>query len=228
MQHLSVLEQAGLLLVRREGRQRYNFLNAVPLREMYERWVSRYAERAARETLGVKRYVEGHRVDESVSEKGRVKTLMEESIRVLKIENEVHLKASPEEVFAAITVNLGDWWPHRFRDGAKLVLEPQVGGRCYEDWGDGAGALYAEVTHLDPPNELCLRGPWGLDRESQVIIWWRIEPKDGGSLVRRSFRAWGQFSDEMAEAYRKGAQSAIGFSLKSYIEHAAAAGDLGA
>jgi uncharacterized protein YndB with AHSA1/START domain len=116
---------------------------------------------------------------------------MDEFIRVLKIENEVHIAATPEQVFDAITVHFGDWWPHRFREGARLVLEPRVGGRCYEDWGNGTGALYAEVTHLDAPARLCLRGPWGLDGESHVIVWWYVEPDIGGTLLKRSFRAWG-------------------------------------
>lgn len=42
MQHLDVLEQAGLITVKRVGRQRFNYLNAVPIRQIYERWVSRY------------------------------------------------------------------------------------------------------------------------------------------------------------------------------------------
>lgn len=42
MQHLAVLEAAQLVTTRREGRQRFNYLNAVPIRRIYERWVSRY------------------------------------------------------------------------------------------------------------------------------------------------------------------------------------------
>lgn len=221
MQHLAVLEDAGLVLVRREGRHRYNFLNAVPLRQVYERWVSRYAGQAAGEVLRVKRFVERH-ASEPAGDEGRRGLPMDDLIRILKIESEVRLSATPEQVFDAITVHFGDWWPHRFRQGAGLVLEPRIGGRCYEDWGGGAGALYAEVTHFDPPATLCLRGPWGLNGESQVIMWWYIEPSDGGVLLKRSFRAWGQFSEEMAERYRQGAETAIVHNLKSYVERVAA------
>ncbi|MBX3352824.1 MAG: helix-turn-helix transcriptional regulator [Phycisphaeraceae bacterium] len=42
MQHLSVLEEANLIVARKEGRTRMNHLNAVPLRRVYERWVSRF------------------------------------------------------------------------------------------------------------------------------------------------------------------------------------------
>ena len=43
MQHLRVLEKAGLVIAKREGRLRWNYLNVVPIREVYERWISPYA-----------------------------------------------------------------------------------------------------------------------------------------------------------------------------------------
>jgi DNA-binding transcriptional ArsR family regulator len=42
MKHIDVLREAGLINTRDEGRQRVNSLNAVPIRQIYERWVSRY------------------------------------------------------------------------------------------------------------------------------------------------------------------------------------------
>lgn len=44
MKHVEVLRQAGLINTREDGRQRINSLNAVPIRQIYERWVSRYSE----------------------------------------------------------------------------------------------------------------------------------------------------------------------------------------
>jgi len=43
MQHLGVLEKAGLVIAKREGRVRWNYLNVVPVQEIYDRWISRYA-----------------------------------------------------------------------------------------------------------------------------------------------------------------------------------------
>ena len=42
MQHLRVLEEAELVIPRREGRERYNYLNPVPIQRIFDRWVSRY------------------------------------------------------------------------------------------------------------------------------------------------------------------------------------------
>ena len=46
MQHIGVLEKAELILSRREGRKRWNYLNAAPFRDIYDRWISGYAENA--------------------------------------------------------------------------------------------------------------------------------------------------------------------------------------
>ena len=46
MQHLKVLEAAKLLLVTREGRERWNHLNAMPIQEIHDRWISQYAGHA--------------------------------------------------------------------------------------------------------------------------------------------------------------------------------------
>jgi DNA-binding transcriptional ArsR family regulator len=47
MKHLRVLEEAGLVVTRRSGREKLHFLNPVPIRLIYDRWVSKYTERHA-------------------------------------------------------------------------------------------------------------------------------------------------------------------------------------
>lgn len=44
MKHLKVLEQAGLITTRRQGREKLHFLNPVPIRLIHDRWVSKYTE----------------------------------------------------------------------------------------------------------------------------------------------------------------------------------------
>ncbi|WDR04120.1 metalloregulator ArsR/SmtB family transcription factor [Devosia algicola] len=47
MQHLKVLEQAGLIIAERRGRQRWNYLDALPIHALHERWIGPYAAYAA-------------------------------------------------------------------------------------------------------------------------------------------------------------------------------------
>ena len=44
MKHLRVLEEAGLVVTRKRGREKLHFLNPVPIRLIHDRWVSKYAE----------------------------------------------------------------------------------------------------------------------------------------------------------------------------------------
>lgn len=44
MQHLKVLEEAELVIPRRSGRERHNYLNPVPIQQIYDRWVVRYLQ----------------------------------------------------------------------------------------------------------------------------------------------------------------------------------------
>ena len=46
MQHLGVLEKADLIIVKRSGRHRWNYINPMPIKEIYDRWISNYATHA--------------------------------------------------------------------------------------------------------------------------------------------------------------------------------------
>ena len=46
MQHLKVLEEAELVVAVREGRERWNHLNSLPIKQIHDRWISQYASHA--------------------------------------------------------------------------------------------------------------------------------------------------------------------------------------
>jgi DNA-binding transcriptional ArsR family regulator len=58
MKHLAVLEEANLVVTRRRGREKLHFLNPVPIRQVYERWVTKYTEPWAATLTGMKRELE--------------------------------------------------------------------------------------------------------------------------------------------------------------------------
>ena len=58
MQHLGVLERAGVVLVRREGRERWNELNAVPIQRELERWLSGLQQASATQLLAFERHLQ--------------------------------------------------------------------------------------------------------------------------------------------------------------------------
>ena len=58
MQHLSVLERADLVIVKREGRLRWNYINPLPIKELHDRWIGSYADGAVDLLARMKREIE--------------------------------------------------------------------------------------------------------------------------------------------------------------------------
>jgi DNA-binding transcriptional ArsR family regulator len=61
MKHLRVLEEAGLLVTRREGREKRHFLNPVPIRLIHDRWIDKYTERHVAALVDLKNELEEDR-----------------------------------------------------------------------------------------------------------------------------------------------------------------------
>jgi DNA-binding transcriptional ArsR family regulator len=58
MKHLALLEQAGLVVTHREGRTKLHYLNPVPIREIHDRWISKYARTTTEAMVGLRRRAE--------------------------------------------------------------------------------------------------------------------------------------------------------------------------
>src|SRR6201987_6195585 len=81
MKHLRILEEAGLVVTKRRGREKLHFLNAVPIRLVHDRWVSKYAEPWAATLTGLKSQLED---------------------RTMEKVFEIYIKTSPERLWEAI------------------------------------------------------------------------------------------------------------------------------
>ena len=81
MKHLKQLEEAGLVVTRRRGREKLHFLNPVPIRLVHDRWVSKYAEPWAAGLSGLKQELE----------------------RQMEKVFEIYIKTTPERLWEAIT-----------------------------------------------------------------------------------------------------------------------------
>ncbi|MBV9456151.1 MAG: helix-turn-helix transcriptional regulator [Bradyrhizobium sp.] len=61
MKHLRQLESAGLIVTRRSGREKLHFLNPVPIRQIHDRWITKYTERRVSALLDLKNELEQQR-----------------------------------------------------------------------------------------------------------------------------------------------------------------------
>ena len=188
MQHLEVLESAGLVTHRRSGRERVNSLNAVPLREVYARWVGELADRGARDLLALRRYL---------TEESRMNVTAE------LIEESIELDAGAERVMRALTTEVTAWATTTYGGDRvrAIVFDGHVGGRMREDWGDGAGWDWGVITAWDPPSRLSLRRQLypGVTLDTE----YRLEETDGRTVLHSTKVAVGPMSGEQAEVFQE-------------------------
>lgn len=191
MQHLGVLTDAGVVLVERRGRHRYNHVNAAALRGFYERWVSRYADAAASELTALQRHLEEEPMET-------------ETVKVLRLESELRFNAPPERVFKALTDpdEILRWFPYTYGENRvkRIVFEPRVGGQQYEDWGDGAGHYYGTVLEWDPPYRCAVRSRLHAGTIMDTVN--TVEPTADGAVLRSSRVIVGPMTDDQAEGIR--------------------------
>ncbi len=220
MKHLSILEKAELLIIRRQGRERWNHLNAVPLQRIYERWLRPYEAEWASTLLQLKHHLE--------TLKGNSETMADKAISTatltdIHIEQNVTIHAAPEDVFKALTQDISLWWTapyfHLGEAARRLVLEPKVGGRLFEDIGNNEGLLLATVMAIKSPIELRLMGPMGMGGGPvQGVVQLQLEAKEKSTLLKLSHRAIGDVNEETKNGYSAGWEQLLGKRLRNFVE----------
>jgi len=156
MKHLKQLEESGLVVTRRRGREKLHFLNPVPIRLVHDRWVSKYAEPWAAGLSGLKQELE----------------------RPMEKVFEIYIKTTPDRLWSAITdpevrarYNFGagaysDWTP-----GAAVELRVEEPALLL---GEG------EVLDADPPRRLVhtMLAHFSPEAEAEGTsrVTWEIEP----------------------------------------------------
>lgn len=148
-------------------------------------------------------------------------------VRAFQIEQEVTIDAPAARVYDALTGEVAAWWglPHMYAEDARdIILEPRVGGRFYEDWGNGEGALYATVTIARRPERLRLSGSMGMRGAVAGVIEVTLTPKGGATVLRMSHRAVGEVTGETESGYRDGWRTLLTERLKAYVERGVRSG----
>ena len=136
-----------------------------------------------------------------------------------EVEAEIRIDAGVDDVWRALTEDIGEWWPHSFTDEPfRIALEPWIGGRFYEQFDEsGAGALYAVVTYLEPGRTLRVSGAMGMPGARQYVKTYRLESDGGVTVVRTTSSTLGDIPDEMRENYRSGGEGVLA-AMKQHLE----------
>lgn len=219
MKHLGVLERAGLVLVRRKGRERWNHLNAVPIQQIHERWVQPYEAHWARSLLHLRDHAEQHggEAPMSTTHHGTGRYGVE------TVELEIVIAAKPERVWQAMVGETSAWWSKDFYTSAAAKgfhIEPRLGGRAYEDWGGGAGQVWYTVIGLDAPRMLTLHGliTPEFGGPTQTLLHLLLEPKGSGTRLKLTDTRSGRVGEGESNSTRDGWRVLFEDGLKAHVE----------
>src|ERR1700751_2093783 len=155
MKHLRLLEEAGLVVTRRRGREKLHFLNPVPIRQVHDRWVSKYAEPWAAALTDLKQNLE----------------------KTMEKIFEIYIRTTPERLWQAI---IDPQIRSKYNFGAGVTSDWTPGARL-EMGHPGANGLLGEgeVLEVDPPRKLVhtMTALWGDDVKSEgpSRVTWEIE-----------------------------------------------------
>ncbi|MBV9215856.1 MAG: SRPBCC domain-containing protein [Acidobacteria bacterium] len=122
MKHLRVLESAGLITTKKRGRETLHYLNAIPIQQVYDRWVSKYSKGWARSLTELKYDLEERTMEDN--EMAEAQTA-DTTTHVYQI----YIRTTPEKLWQALTV--GD-----------LTEKYYYGTRVDSDWKEGSGYAY--------------------------------------------------------------------------------------
>jgi len=133
MKHLRILEEANLVSTAKAGRAKLHYLNPVPIAQLADRWISKYAapftsalaglDRAAREPSGV-----------TLSHPAHV--------------YQIYIAATPEQVWTAIT---DSDWTRRYLHSTAFVEPPAAGQPYLTVLPDGRAAIDGMIEAMSPP-----------------------------------------------------------------------------
>ena len=204
MRHLQVLAAADLVTSRKRGRERWHYLNAVPLQRIHERWVDWAAEGWASGLMHLGRRVEQMSTNDSSP--------------AVDVALDITIAGSPSRVFAALTNDPGAWWGHPYlrAEATALTLEPRLGGLLVERWPSG-GAVLATVTGWRDDEYLELTGPFHLGVALGVALF-QLSAAEQGTRLQFSFRAIGAIDRSYAERFAQGWTELVGHRLKALVE----------
>jgi uncharacterized protein YndB with AHSA1/START domain len=140
------------------------------------------------------------------------------AVRTMQITLDTTIRATPEQVFDALTSRVGCWWTMTFRSPARVVLEPWTGGRFFESWDDETGVLYATVTRVKPGVVLSMSGLMGMSGRIDGHIHLILSGTTGGTVLTLVHRAAGELDEGAEDGYRAGWEMLLRDCLKPFVE----------
>jgi len=149
--------------------------------------------------------------------------MADDGIGLVQVELEIRIAARPERVWQALVEEIGRWWPRDFYAGPDprgFLLEPHLGGRMYEDWGDGSGAIWYLVTEIDPPRSLGLSGqmPPAFGGPATSLLRLVLRPQGEETVLELTDSEFRRPTEKAGASLEEGWRALFEKAFKSYVE----------
>lgn len=223
MKHLGVLEAAGLVIARRQGRLRVNHINAAPLHALQARWLNPQTLRLASLSTGIDRLIQ----EETLAPTNESADQTDRRAGVAEAALDWTVQAPIQRVWRLLVEEVEAWWPVEHRaagEGSIFSLEPELGGRLEERDPAGNGILWYTVIALSPQRSIDLSGNlaarYGGPATSLLHI--ELEPAttEGATVLKLTDSVFGRIGPNLTASLASGWEAIIGAGFKAYAEQA--------
>ncbi len=203
MKHLGILEDAELINTRREGKFRWNYLNATPIQKSYETWLKQLIQISQQS-------------DSSIGTDK--KTIMTATFSITQ-----SLPFEPKRVWEVLTVETKSWWPREllyYKKESLLQLELEIGGRLFERSGPEDGFLWAHIIGFEKEKQLLLKGQLIPALGGPAISFIKFELvklAKNSSQLDLSCTLLGEFSEKTIQTQQQNWERLIKKNLSEYL-----------
>jgi len=166
MKHLRVLEDAGLITTRKVGREKFHYLNPIPIQFISDRWIDKFSAVRASALADLKTVLEGETKMDTESKP--------------KLVYQIIINAPQERVWDAITKSE---FTSRYYYGSTLETDLTVGSPFTYHMANGAPIVEGEVVASEPPNRLThtYHSLWPpMNEDAPTKVTWELESMSDG------------------------------------------------
>lgn len=213
MKHLGILERAGLVIARRQGRLRFNHLNAAPLHALQSRWLSPRAAALAGAA---------ERLSETLGDTHMTKA--ESGTGVVDVALEWPVAASVQRVWQALFERPSLWWPteHRAVSGDSTMSFAAALGAELREEKAGQGIAWYRVMAIDPLRSVDLIGHlaarYGGPATSMLHIEIAPGAQEGTAVLKLTDSVFGRIGPDLRASLGAGWQAILCGGLVAYLE----------
>jgi len=136
---------------------------------------------------------------------------------------EIAIDAPPSRVWRALVDETTSWWHDGFyagRDPRGMRIEAQLGGRMWEDWGDGQGLVWGQVIGVRKDELLQVSGliDASFGGPAGLITAFRLAPRGAGTTLSFKETSWGAANRSTRDSLESGWRFLLDDCLRLWIE----------